>query len=77
MFEKINVLFSKCIFYVVSFDLSNEKTLQMLMKIDELNIKKPMNYIFYEQLGSGLSSQSCLYFQGFWASGLLNGCLVV
>ena len=48
MFEKINVLFSKCIFYAVSFDLSNEKTLQMLMKIDELNIKKPMNYIFYE-----------------------------
>ena len=29
--------------------------------------------LFYKQLGSGLSPQSCLYFQGF----LLNGCLVV
>ena len=31
----------------------------------------------YKKLGSGLSPQSCLYFQGFWGSKLLNGCLVV
>ena len=24
--------------------------------------------IFYKELGSGLSPQSCLYFQGFWVS---------
>ena len=30
----------------------------------------------YKQLGSVLSSQSSLYFQGFLASKLLNGCLV-
>ena len=29
------------------------------------------------QLGSGLSPQNCLYFQGFWGSKLFNGCLVV
>ena len=27
---------------------------------------------FYKQLGSDLSPQSCLYFQGFWDSKLLN-----
>ena len=32
---------------------------------------------FYKQLGSGLSPQSCSYFQVFWGSKLLNGCLVV
>ena len=32
---------------------------------------------FYEQLGPGLSPQSCLYFQDFWGSKLINGCLVV
>ena len=30
---------------------------------------------FYKQLGSGLSSQSCLYFRGLRGSKLLNGCL--
>ena len=32
---------------------------------------------FYKQLGLGFSLQSCLYFQDFWGSKLLNGCLVV
>ena len=32
---------------------------------------------FYKQLASGLSSQSYLYFQGFYGSKLLDGCLVV
>ena len=32
---------------------------------------------FYKRLGSGLSPQSCLYFQGFWGSKLLNGSLIV
>ena len=31
---------------------------------------------FYKQLRSGLSLKSCFYFQGFWGSKLLNGCLV-
>ena len=35
------------------------------------------NTFFYKQLGSGLSPQSCLYFQDFWGSKRLNGCLVV
>ena len=34
-------------------------------------------YFFYKQLESDLSPQSCLYFQGFRGSELLNGCLVV
>ena len=34
-------------------------------------------YSCCKQLGSGLSPQICLYFQGFWGSKLLNGCLVV
>ena len=34
-------------------------------------------HFFYKQLGSGLSPQSCLYFEGFGDSKLLNGCLVV
>ena len=33
-------------------------------------------YVFYKQLRSGRTTQSCLYFQGFWGSKLLNGCLV-
>ena len=33
--------------------------------------------IFYKQPESGLSPQSCSYFQGFWGLKLLNGCLVV
>ena len=37
----------------------------------------PYTYFFYKQLGSGLSLQSCLYFQGFWGLQLRNGCLVV
>ena len=32
---------------------------------------------FYKQLGLGLSPQSCLFFQCFWDSKLLNGGLVV
>ena len=36
-----------------------------------------IHYFFYKQLGSDLSPQRCLYFQGFWGSKLLNGCFVV
>ena len=36
-----------------------------------------LHLFFYKELGSGLSPQSCLYFQGFRGSKLLNGCLVV
>ena len=36
-----------------------------------------MNYTFYKQLGSGPSPQSCLHFQDFQGSNLLNGCLVL
>ena len=32
---------------------------------------------FFKQLGSRLSPQKCIYFQGFWDSKFLNGCLVV
>ena len=32
---------------------------------------------FYKHLELGLSSQNCLYFQGFWGPKLLNGCLVL
>ena len=32
---------------------------------------------FHKQLGSGLDHESCLYFQGFWGSKLLNGCFGV
>ena len=33
--------------------------------------------LFCKHLELGLSSQNCLYFQGFWGPNLLNGCLVV
>ena len=36
-----------------------------------------IHLFFCKQLESGLSPQSCLYFQGFWGSKLLNGCFVV
>ena len=36
-----------------------------------------LHLFFYKQLGSGLSFQSCFYFQGFWGSKLLNSCFVV
>ena len=38
---------------------------------------KYVTLFFYKQLGSCLGPQSCLYFQGFRDSKLLNGCLVV
>ena len=40
-------------------------------------VRKLRIHFFYNQLGSGLSRKSCLYFQGFRGSKLLNGCLVV
>ena len=36
-----------------------------------------VHLFFYNQLGSGFSPQSCLYFRGSLISKLLNGCLVV
>ena len=33
--------------------------------------------LFYKQQGSGLCPQSCLQFQGYLDSKLLNGCLVI
>ena len=33
--------------------------------------------LFYKKPGSSLSPESCLYFQGFCVSKLLNGCLLV
>ena len=35
------------------------------------------NTLFYKQLGSGLGIQSCVNFQGFAGSKLLNDCLLV
>ena len=34
-------------------------------------------YFLYKPLGSGLSPQSCLYFQGFWGLKLFNCYLIV
>ena len=36
-----------------------------------------LKYTFFKQLRSGFHPQSCLYFQRFWGSKLLSGCLVV
>ena len=36
-----------------------------------------MGTLFLYATRSGLSPQSCLYYQGFWASKLLSGSLVV
>ena len=38
--------------------------------------QKHYTCFFYKQLGSGLSPQSCSYFQRFGGSKWLNGCLV-
>ena len=38
---------------------------------------KQNTLFFYKRLGSDLCPQSCLYFQSFRDSRLLNGCLVV
>ena len=54
-----------------------EHLLALALLIKVLKLKLYENTIFYKQLGSGLSTQSCLYFQGFRGSKLLNGCLVV
>ena len=40
-------------------------------------VTKQITYFFYKQLGSGLSPQSCLFFQVAWGLKLLNGCLLV
>ena len=59
-------------------------SMALLRKV--LHVKKACNKqklklheatLFYKQLGSDLSPQSCLYFQSFQGSELLNGCLVV
>ena len=52
---------------VLKENLSLSETLDSLTTI----------FLFYKQLGSGLSPQSCLHFKGFSVSKLLNGCLVV
>ena len=54
-----------------------EHLLALALLIKVLKLKLYENTIFYKQLESGLSTQSCLYFQGFRGSKLLNGCLVV
>ena len=44
----------------------------------QLIIITAVNYtFFYKQLGSGRSPQSCLYFQDFQGSKLLNSCLAI
>ena len=49
----------------------------MLLSVYYVKLKNDMRlHLFYKQLGSGLRPQSCLYFQGFRSSKLLNGCLV-
>ena len=47
------------------------------MCIKNILIRKYTLCFFYKQLGSSLSPQNCLHFQGFWGSKLLNGSLVV
>ena len=43
-----------------------------------VKVKMIWDYTFFhKQIGSGLSPQSCLYFQRFRGSNLFNGCLVV
>ena len=85
--EKFNlrVLLSICVqpqnfvWFLVNFSVA------LLIKV--LLIKKSVYYrkikmiwdytFFYKQLGSDLNSQSCLYFQRFRGSELLNGCLII
>ena len=40
-------------------------------------IDEEIQLFFYKQLRPGLNPESCLNFQGFWGSKLLNGCLMV
>ena len=42
-----------------------------------LNTFTTLNLFFYRQLESGLSLQSCLYFEGFCGLKLFNVCSVV
>ena len=42
-----------------------------------IEFKRITSTLFYKQLVLGLTPQSCLYFQGFQGSKLLNGGLVV
>ena len=49
-----------------------------VFEISKNTISNKMHLFFcYKQPGSGLSPQSCLYFQGFFGSKLPNGFLVV
>ena len=45
--------------------------------LSTLNTFTTLNLFFYRQLESGLSLQSCLYFEGFCGLQLFNGCSVV
>ena len=58
----------------LQYDLTHQLEVLSFSKFCFLLLKYSF---FHKQQGSGLSPQSWLYFQGFWSSKLLNGCLVV
>ena len=49
----------------------------LLLTLNTFGTLRYTYFFFYKLLRSGLSPESCLYFQGFRSSKLLNGCLVV
>ena len=69
---RLRILFQiDCEFCLHQKSTSSIKLLMLLRSIS-------LYYTFFcKQLGSGLSPQNCVCFQGFWGSKLLNGCLVV
>ena len=58
---------SKCYFLYTSWKDRKPHVFLILSRCIEIK-----HTFLSKQLGSGLSAQSCLYFQGFWGSKLLN-----
>ena len=64
-------------FQSVSFQLHNLYKCLINSSLNKENLNSLLDKqlpFFYKQLGSGLSPESCWYFQGFWGSKLLNVC---
>ena len=75
IFHIIRVRVSHKIKGVLMWDFTFKSNVCIKLKYTLISLD--MHLFLYKQLGSGFSPQSCLCFQGFWRSKLLNGCLVV
>ena len=79
-FQKYEVILKKQIILEMTLDASlvlSQCFTTRLVNTSQTVCDNSYTYFFYKQLESSRSPQSCLYFQGFWGSKFLDGCLVV